>query len=316
MTGPTTSPQHPDLDLYEVPGVEPSAGSAQIARAYRRLARRYHPDVNTTPDAAKRFAQITHAYRVLSDPHARSRYDATRARSRGANLKWIDGADPGWWSRGTGQTASPRFATRDAFWIGTLPLAHAFHLAADDPSSTSNGHDEAEVELSVEEAYHGASRTVTITGPDRSDTVQVMIPPGAITGDRIAVPTAHLCGGRDNRSVFLCVRLAPHEHYRIDGRDVHVRLPLSPWEAALGETVTVDIPAGPATIEVPAGTSSGYTLSLPGQGIPNPAGPAGNLHAHITIVVPAQLTSAERALFRRLATTSTFNPRTTAVPQR
>jgi curved DNA-binding protein len=316
MTGPTAGSQEPDLDLYQVLGVEPGAGSAQLARAYRRLARRYHPDVNTTPEAAKRFSQITHAYRVLSDPHSRNRYDAKRAGRRAANLKWAGGPRLGWWSAATPQPAGPSAATREAFWIGGPSLAHAFHLGTDDAPGRSTDHEEAEVDVSVEEAYRGTSRTVTITSHDRSDTVQVVIPPGVITGDCIAVPTTHLPGGRDNRAVFLRVRLLPHERFRVDGRDVHVRLPLSPWEAALGVTVPVDSLDGPATIEVPAGTSSGQALALPGHGVPNPAGPAGVLYAHVTIVLPPQLTSAERALFRQLATTSTFHPRRTAAPQR
>ena len=181
--------------------------------------------------------------------------------------------------------------------------------------SRSVENEEAELELTIEESYHGTTRTVTVTSPDHTESVHVAIPPGVIDGDRIEVPTTHLPGGRDTSAVFLRVRLAPHERYELDGRDLHVRLPLSPWEAALGSTIALDTPAGLAAIDVPAGTCTGHELTLPGYGLPNPAGPAGHLYVHAHIDVPAKLTQPERDLFRRLATTSTFNPRTTTASQ-
>jgi curved DNA-binding protein len=194
-------------------------------------------------------------------------------------------------------------------------VAHAFHLGTDLPTRPPAESEEAELELTVEESYHGTTRTVTVTSHDNTQTLHVVIPPGVIDGDRIEVPT-QLPGGRATPAVFLRVRLAPPERYQLDGRDLHVPLPLAPWEAALGATIALDTPGRPANIEVPAGTCTGHVLTLPGLGIPNPTGPAGDLHAHVRIVLPARLTPAERDLFRRLAETSTFDPRTTAAPAR
>lgn len=302
MTAPSASAQ-PGPDLYQVLGLGPHASCAEISRAYRRLARRHHPDVDASPGAGERFAEITHAYRVLSDPHARARYDASRVRARTPSAS----SRPGSWlprTSGSAGSASPQ----GPFWLGVPSWADVFHLGADLPPPSSR-EDDVDVELTLEESYHGTTRIVTVTSHDHQESSQVVIPPGVIDGDRIDVPTTHLPGGGACRPVFLRVRLAPDQRYRLDGRDVHVRLPLSPWEAALGVTIGLDTPGGPAPVEVPANTCTGHVLTLPERGIPNPTGPAGNLYAHAHIVVPAELTSLERDLFRRLAAVSTFNPR-------
>lgn len=307
MTAPTAGEQ-PGPDLYRVLGLDPGASSAEITRAYRRLARRHHPDVDTTPGAAQRFAEITRAYRVLSDPRARARYDASRVARPG---RTTSGSHHAAWSPWTAARVRSRSSPRDAFWLGGPSWAPAFHLGTDGPANPS-GHEEAELELTLEESYQGTTRTVTVTSHHGSESIHVTIPPGLIDGDRVEVPTTHLAGGRDARPVLLRVGLVVPEGYQLDGRDLHVRLPLSPWEAAVGATIALDTPAGPVTIEVPAGTCTGHLLTLPAHGIPNPTGPAGNLYAHAHIVVPAHLTPTERDLFHRLATASSFNPRTVA----
>jgi curved DNA-binding protein len=303
-------------DLYRVLGVEPRATTAEIAQAYRRLARRHHPDVDDSSGAAERFARITHAYRVLSDPGARARYDAQRAARRSAVLHPPASASPGW-SRAT--TSRPRAGTGadGVFWLGAPGFfSRAFGLGADVPRGPAVREEEVELELSVEEAYRGTSRTVTVTSRHGTDSVCVAIPPGSVTGQRIEVPLTHLAGSRPPPPVILRVRLAPHERYHVDGRHVHLQLPLSPWEAVLGATVALETPAGPTTVNVPAGTSTGHVLTLPGHGIPDPAGPPGDLCLHARVVVPAEPTPAERDLFERLAATATFNPRTSTTPAR
>lgn len=309
----SSSDEQAGPDLYQVLGLNPGASRAEITRAYRRLARRYHPDVDTTPGAAQRFADVTRAYRVLSDPRARARYDSSRA-PRGSRIPTR--SHPGSWSPWTTARVRPGSTPREAFWLGAPTLAHAFHLGTDMPVGPPADSEEAEVELTLEESCHGTTRAVTVTSQHSSETLHVVIPPGVLDGDRIEVPTTHLPGGRGTPAVFLRVKLAPLEPYELDGRDVHVRLLLSPWEAALGVTITLDTPRGPVNLDVPAGTCTGQVLSLPGHGIPNPSGPAGDLCAHARIVVPAQLTPLERDLFRQLAAASTFNPRTAAVAAR
>jgi curved DNA-binding protein len=299
------------VDLYTLLGIEPTASRQQIVRAYRRLAHAYHPDVNASSDAAEQFARITHAYRILSDPAARARYDAARAAARSTTAgrrpsavrqRWSSWAD-GW------PDASGRAG--DAFWLGGPSFSHAFTTGLDTEAAAGQAGrgDEAELELTVEEAYLGASRTVRVTDRGQVETVQVVIPPGVITGEQVQVRLTHLPAGHGDPTVSLRVRLAAHERFRVDGRDVHVALPLSPWEAALGASITIDTPAGAALFRAQPGTSTGDVLTAPGRGLPNPAGAPGDLHAHVRIVVPSRLSPAERRLFTQLAAASTFDPR-------
>lgn len=309
------------IDLYRVLGVTPDASSEDIARVYRRLARRYHPDVNTSPNAAEQFARITHAYQVLSKPTTRRRYDANRVARRSATeSRAMPRRTRGRSDQSAWTTMWPHAADsaqpQQPFWLGGPSFTRASgadrHAAAQ--SKPAEDAEEAEVQISLEEAYLGSVRTVTVTGQRIAETAHVAIPPGAITGDRIPVPLRHLPGERDPAPVHLRVQVLPLPGYRLDGRDVHFDLPVTPWEAALGATLPVETPAGQLTIHVPAGTSTGHVVTLPGQGLPNPRGTPGNLYAHVHIVVPTQLTRAERDLFTRLATASTFNPRATPTP--
>jgi curved DNA-binding protein len=170
---------------------------------------------------------------------------------------------------------------------------------------------EAALTLTVEEAFRGGRRSVTLAGPEGSRTYDVTIPPGVTDGQRIRLAGQ---GGQGTGlapagDLYLVVRLAPHPRYRVDGRDLFVELPLSPWEAALGDTVAVDTPGGEAKLRVPAGTSSGRRLRLKGRGLPNRRGEPGDLFAEVRIMVPATLDDDERRLFEELARTSTFDPR-------
>src|SRR5439155_859470 len=164
-----------------------------------------------------------------------------------------------------------------------------------------------ELELTVEEAYHGGRRRITLDG--RS--LDVNIPAGVVDGQRIRLSGQ---GGRGGDGaapgdLYLIVRIAPHPRYRVEGRDVHVDLPLAPWEAALGASVAIDTPGGEAKVTVPAGTSTGKRLRLRGRGLPHPRGKPGDLYAEAKIMVPGQLSAQERGLFEQLAAASNFDPR-------
>jgi curved DNA-binding protein len=163
----------------------------------------------------------------------------------------------------------------------------------------------------VEEAYRGTRRSVTLEGGGETRTLEVTIPAGVTSGQRIRLAGQ---GGRGTEGasagdLYLIVRIAPHPKYRVEGRDLYVELPLAPWEAALGTTAAVDTPDGEAKVKVPAGTSSGRRLRLRGRGLPNPRGKPGDLFAEVRIVVPKELSAQERRLFEELAAKSTFDPR-------
>lgn len=316
-------------DFYEVLGVSRDASLDEIQRAYRKLARTYHPDVNKDPDAEVRFQEIAEAYDVLSDPDTRRRYDAfghdfrqvpedidpeTWARARaGASAagrgRARAGAGPRVWS--TGGSGDQGVDIEDLFGdlFGGLGGFGAGRRRG--WGSIQGADQEVELELSVEEAYQGGRRWLSISGPSGPRSVEVDIPPGVTDGQRIRLTGqgGKGTGGAPPGDLYLVVRIAPHSRYRVEGRDLHVDLPLAAWEAALGTSVVVDTPGGEAKVRVPAGTSSGRRLRLRGRGLPNPRGPAGDLFADVRIVVPPSLTERERELFEELARTSTFDPR-------
>jgi curved DNA-binding protein len=167
------------------------------------------------------------------------------------------------------------------------------------------------VEVGVEEAYHGTRRTLSVSSPDGPRTVEVNIPAGVVDGQRIRLrgQGGRGSGGGQDGDLYLVVRIAPHPRYRLEGRDLHMMLSLAPWEAALGASVDVDTPGGPATVTVPPGTSSHRRLRLKGRGLPNPRGTPGDLYAEAQIKVPTPLSAEERELFEQLGKVSTFDPR-------
>ncbi len=313
-------------DYYQVLGVNRGASGDEIQRAYRKLARQYHPDVNKDPGAENRFKEISEAYDVLSDPKSRERYDRFGSAWRqvpedfdpaaagapfggfsqrtsgapGGSRVWTD-IDPGESGIDIDDLLGGLFGRggrAGGFGRGPVPGADT----------------EAEIELSVEDAYSGGARRITLTTASGARSYQVTIPAGVTDGQRIrlAGQGGQGIGGGPPGDLYLLVRLAPHPQYRVDGRDLAVELPVSPWEAALGATVAVQTPAGQAQVNVPAGSSSGRKLRLRGRGLPNPRGTAGDLYAEVRVMVPPQLSRAERRLFEQLAKESQFDPRSGA----
>jgi curved DNA-binding protein len=310
------------VDFYEALGVDRNASQQEIQRAYRKLARTYHPDINSDPGAEDRFKQISEAYDVLSDPETRKRYDAF-----GPDFRRVpDDVDPETWARAQAASSSaggrwdraPQGGRRVDFGpeAGDVGIDDLFEQlfgrrGRERWGPIAGADQEVELTLSVEEAYTGGKRWLTLTGPDGQRSVEVTIPPGAVDGQRIRVAGqgGQGTGGAPQGDLYLVVRLAPHPRYRVEGRDIYVTLPLAPWEAALGATVPVDTPGGEGKVRVPPGTSSGRRLRLRGRGMPNPRGNAGDMYAEVRIMVPSQLTRDERRLFDELARVSNFDPR-------
>jgi curved DNA-binding protein len=315
----------PARDFYEVLGVPRTASQDEIQRAYRKLARKYHPDVNKAPDAEDRFKEASEAYAVLSDPEQRKRYDAF-----GEDFRRVPpDVDPETWARAR---AGERAGAGVGGFGGGFGAGGAEEVDLEDLlggifggrggrrrgggfgwGPIQGADQEAELELTVEEAYHGGHRKLTLTGPGGPHTVDVNVPPGVTDGQRIrlAEQGGHGSDGGQRGDLYLVVKITPHPRYRVDGRDITVRLPLTPWEAALGTTAPVDTPGGEAKVTVPGGTSCGRRLRLRGRGLPNPRGRPGDLFAEVQIMVPHRLSSEERRLFQELAGTSSFDPRRT-----
>ncbi|GAA0713657.1 DnaJ domain-containing protein [Dactylosporangium roseum] len=284
-------------DYYRVLEVEPTASPQEIRLAYRRLARRFHPDRNPDPGAEERFRLLTEAYEVLSDDRARAEYDRRAGTSPRA---------PQPFDLSTGRAAHVGIDLGGL--LGGL-LRGAFGARA---GTVSRGIDvEAEIGVSVEDAYHGGAHRLAVQTSGGSHSIEVVIPAGVTEGQRIRLPGqgATGTGGGPRGDLYLVVRLAPHPRYRVDDRDIVVDLPITPWEAVLGAGVTMDTPGGPVQVRVPAGSSSGRRLRFHGRGLPGLGGPAGDLYAQLSIVVPERLSDRQRELWRRLAEASRFDPR-------
>ncbi|MFE0254782.1 DnaJ C-terminal domain-containing protein [Streptomyces sp. NPDC059010] len=308
-------------DFYEVLGVARTADPDEIQRAYRTLARKYHPDVNKDPQAEERFKEINEAFSVLSDPEQRARYDRFGEDFRKVPEDWEErvaagaGAGSGFWGT-TGGGPRVRYSTA-GFGGEGVDVEDLFGslFGGAGRMRVPGADQEAELPLTVEEAYRGGRRTVTLAGPSGQRRYQVDVPPGATDGQRIRLAGEGGRGSGDDApagDLYLRVRIQPHPEFRLDGRDVHVKLPVTPWEAALGATVPVPTPSGAtAKVTVPAGSSSGRRLRLRGEGLPGPRGANGDLYAELRIMVPPRLSDRERELLEELAAVSSFDPRRT-----
>lgn len=314
----------PARDFYEILGVPRTASQDEIQRAYRKLARKHHPDVSKRPESEDTFKKVSEAYDVLSDPTTRKRYDAfgpdfrrvsedvdpeafdrtRRARARasgGPHGRAGAGAGSGFGDVDLEDLLGSMFSGAGT-GTGRRQRSYGPMPGADQ---------ETELAVSVDDAYRGGRRSITLQGPDDTRTLQVTIPAGVTDGQRIRLAGQGARGseGGPPGDLYLIVKITPDARYRVQGRDLYVELPLAPWEAALGTTVAVETPDGEAKVKVPAGTSSGKNLRLRGRGLPNPRGSPGHLFAGVRVMVPRTLSNEEQRLFGELADISDFDPR-------
>ncbi len=299
-------------DYYELLGLRRGASDEEIRRAYRKLARQYHPDVNKDTGAEDRFKEISLAYEVLRDPEKRERYDRL-------GTSWSSGGEDsggGGFEDFVGRRGSAEGDVRVEFGEGEFSDLFEGLFGRRGGTGTSGLGDfairgtdqEAVLELSLEEAAAGGRRRVSLADGRSYD---VNFPAGVRDGQRIRLAGKGGPGrsGAPAGDLFLRARIRPHPYFRVDGRDLQVDVPISPWEAALGATVKVRTLDGTSRVRVPAGSSSGRRLRLRGKGMPGPRGGHGDLYAKVQIVVPRDLSTKERELFEQLAEISRFEPR-------
>lgn len=309
-------------DYYEALEVPRDASEEEIRRSYRRLARKYHPDINKEPGAEDRFKQVSEAYEVLRDKDKRAQYDrfgenwkAGQDVSAAGGFEGFSGG-PGFAGDGYGDMRVD-FGSGDFsdFFEGLFgqrarrrPDAGTTRGGRVEGFSMRGGDHEAVLELSLEEAAAGGKRRISL-GDGRD--YEVEIPRGVRDGQRIRLAGQGSAGvgGGPAGDLFLRVRLRPHPRFRVEGRDLYVDLPVAPWEAALGAQVPVPTLEGGARVKVPPGSSSGRRLRLRGQGLPGTNGSSGDLYAVVEIHVPKRLSNRERELFEQLAEASRFDPR-------
>ncbi|MFG2477396.1 DnaJ C-terminal domain-containing protein [Streptomyces fagopyri] len=313
-------------DYYDVLGVARTASPEEIQQAFRTLARKHHPDVNKDPGAEERFKELNDAYSVLSDPKTRQRYDRFGDDFRQIPEDYDErvaaaaGARGGRAGRpGAGGGGGVRFRGADGagFDGSGVDFEDLFGGmfgrggAGGGWGPVPGADQEAEIQLGVEEAYRGGRRSITLGGPNGQRGYDVTVPRGVVDGQRIrlAGEGGHGSGDAPSGDLYLRVRIKPDGRFRLEGRDIHVVVPVTPWEAALGATVPVPTPGGTAKVTVPPHSSSGRRLRLRGEGMPNPRGQDGDLYAEIRIMVPPEPTARERELFEELAAVSAFDPR-------
>jgi curved DNA-binding protein len=304
-------------DYYEVMGVARGASADEIKRAYRRLARKYHPDVSKEKDAEARFKEVGEAYEVLRDPEKRAAYDQLGRRPSGEEFR----PPPNWNFEFEGEDRPGEHSDFfDQLFGGLGGLrGGAGRGRAGRGAFRSRGFDTStQVEISLEEAFHGTTRTLSLQRVERdkdgkpqprAQQLQVKIPAGVIEGQqiRVAAQGEPGIGGEAPGDLFLQLKIAPHRWFRLEGRDVWLELPVTPWEAALGETVRVPTLAGRVDLKIPKGSQTDRQLRLKGRGLPG--NPPGDQFVVLKIVAPAADSAEREALYKQMAETMATNPR-------
>lgn len=313
-------------DYYAVLGVDRKASQDEIQRAYRKLARKLHPDVNKGPDADARFKEIGEAYEVLKDPEKRVKYDrygaAWKAREHGTppppgyedvRFDFDLGDLGGFGGGGSGFSSFFEMLFGSGARARRPQAAGPFGFEVPFDGGRGGGDQEATIALPLESAITGGKQEIALTEPGTGErrTYTVNIPPGVRPGGRIRLrgKGAPSRGNGPRGDLYLRVEVLPHPRYRLEGNDLRTTLEVSPWEAALGGQVTLDTLQGRLGVRIPPGSSSGRLVRLRGQGFPTSNGERGDLLAEIKIVVPETLSASERELFEKLAATSEFRAR-------
>jgi curved DNA-binding protein len=317
-------------DYYATLGVAKNASQDDIQHAYRKLARKYHPDVNKTPDAEEKFKDIGEAYEVLKDPDKRAKYDrygsAWKAAQQGGGTPppgyedvWVDlgGAEDFIFSGSSG--FSSFFEQLFGSAAGQRRTAQGRRRAGEHTpgwSWSQPGADrEARLALTLEEAAHGGEREISLSGPTtgQTKTYMVRIPKGVRPGQRIRLAGQGEAGigNAPPGDLYLSVELLPHPIFRLEGRDLYTTVAVTPWEAALGAEVSLPTLERAVHVKIPAGSASGRKIRLKGRGFPDARSGAGDLYAEISIRVPEVLSGEEKKLFEQLARVSKFAPRST-----
>ncbi|VAW62192.1 DnaJ-class molecular chaperone CbpA [hydrothermal vent metagenome] len=309
-------------DYYKIIGVERDATQQEIKRAYRKLARKYHPDVSKESNAEMKFKELGEAYEVLKDPDKRIAYDQLGSNyNAGQDFNPPPDWDAGFEFNGGAQSADGSAAFSDFFeslfgqpFRGDYSQQHsggaAFHSQGEDHH--------AKILIDLEDAFKGASRSISLQAPEvdpqghiisRTRTLNVNIPKGVKQGQliRLSGQGSPAIGNGKAGDLYLEVNFKPHPYFHAEGKDIYLDLPLTPWEAALGATIKIPTPAGSVDLKIPAGSTSGKKMRLKGRGIP--ANVPGDLYVVLEIKLPPATTPQSKELYKKMQQELNFNPR-------
>ncbi|EHJ91788.1 DnaJ C-terminal domain-containing protein [Vreelandella boliviensis] len=304
-------------DYYQVLGVAKTATAEEIKKSYRKLARKFHPDVSKEPDAEQRMQEVNEAKAVLSDPEKRLAYDQLAEQYRsGQDFQPPPDWDTGFEYSGRGFEEADLGEFSDFF-------ANLFGQGGR-PGRGKRGYQmrgedrHAKITIDLADAFHGASRTITLQVPQmdaqgrvasQEHTLSLRIPKGIKAGQhiRLSGQGSPGIGGGPAGDLYLEIHFASDSRYRVEGRDVHQKVPVTPWEAALGASIETPIPSGVVKLKVPAGSQTGRRLRLKGRGIPGPE--SGDLYVELEVVLPPADTDKARELYNTMAHELAFDPR-------
>lgn len=307
-------------DYYNILGVEKNASQDQIRRAYRKLARKHHPDINKSPDAEEKFKEVNEAYEVLGDPDKREKYDQLGS-------SWHPGYEagppPGWEGARFSYSAEDIGQFSDFFQTlfgGGWGAQQEAELRGGATRRRRGRDQESEIEVSLRDAYHGARKTIELErveiGGDGHPvrvrkSYEVKVPPGITDGSliRLSGQGSGGSGGGPPGDLYLRVRIRPDSRFTVHDHDLMSTVDISPWEAALGAKITVHTIDGKVSMTIPPGTQNGQTFRLRGKGMPVGGTSHGDLLVTTRVVVPTSLTENEKRLFEELARESRFQPR-------
>ncbi|CAM2736224.1 DnaJ domain-containing protein [Legionella pneumophila serogroup 1] len=292
-----------DKDYYKIMGVSQDASEKDIKMAYRKLARKYHPDISKEPDAEERFKEMAEAYEVLKDPKKRSEYDQY------LKYKEFNPQNDGFTGRRTQEQPFQEFHF-DSDFFETL-FGHSRYQQQ--PMTGQNYH--GKITISLEEAYHGAVKNLQVPVEQGTETkmqtLKVKIPAGVKSGQqiRLAGQGGSGSGGGARGNLYLTVEVIKHPIFDVMENDIYLTLPITPWEAALGATVVIPTLAGKIDLKIPPGSQGGQKLRIKNRGLPG--SPPGNQYVLLKIITPPAQTEEAKALYKKMAEVMPYNPRKT-----
>ncbi|HKY03150.1 MAG TPA: DnaJ C-terminal domain-containing protein [Burkholderiales bacterium] len=302
-------------DYYAILGVDRGADEEAIKKAYRKLARKYHPDVSKEKGAEDKFKEVAEAYQTLTDKEKRAAYDQLGRHRSGEEFR--PSRD---WETRFGGIDMEDFDLSDLFSRMGGGLGGGFGGRSRGKQARAGQDYEARAQVSLEDAAHGAELSLNLAAPERDvhglprsvgKQVRIRVPKGVTDGQRLRVPGKGGTGmnGGPAGDLYLDIEFKPHRWFKSAGHDLYLELPIAPWEAVLGTEVHVPTLDGKLSLKIKPGARTGQKLRIPGKGLPRPGSGAGDLYCVLQVITPEQPSTRERSLYEDLKRESNFDPR-------